>query len=90
MSIRSQIANGLYTKYFYSHIIRCIILIKKTLILTLLIDAVDLVLIVKLITKVINNVLNHHYLQLDLLTNQIDDVFESSLFIITSFKFLML
>lgn len=89
MSIRRKIADSLNAKYFYRHIVCCIVLIKQALVFTFLIDAVYLVLIVKLIAKVVDNVLDHHYLQLDLLPNQVDNVFEGSLFIVTGFEFFM-
>jgi hypothetical protein len=38
---------------------------------------------------VVNDVLDHHYLQLDLLPDQVDNVFEGSLFIVTGFEFFM-
>jgi hypothetical protein len=90
MRICGQIANGLNTKYLDSHVIRCIIFIKQAFVFTFLINTVYLMLIVKLIAEVIDYVLNHHYLQLNLLTNQIDNVFECSLFIVTGFEFFML
>lgn len=78
MCIISKIADSLDTKDLNSHIVSGVILVKQALILTLSVDAVDLAL-VKSLTQVVYYVLNHHDLQLDLLTNQLNYVTEGTL-----------
>lgn len=62
MGMGGEIADGLYAEYSHSHIVRCIVLVKQILVLTVLVDQIELLLIVETLVEVIHNVLDHHYL----------------------------
>lgn len=62
MGMGGEIADGLYAEYSYSHVVGCIVLVKQILVLTVLVDQIQLLLIVETLVEVIHNVLDHHYL----------------------------
>lgn len=85
-----EVADGFDAEYLDGHVVCGVVLVEQTLILGLLVNAVDVPLVVEALTQVVHDVLDHHDLQLNLLPDQVQDVLEGPSLVLERLELLVL